>query len=367
VNVVDHAYEERDKDVRRRVARGNAGTAATVRSDVQDILDLQGTAGNQAVGTLLTHQMSGILVQRQAKDAGAGDAGVAAPLGIVAVPDLVAGVKKLLVGSEEDKRKAVEWINSYNIRDIANALRLLQKDGQLPELERHAAIRPLVEVSIKAVKDANSVTDSDFAKVHEKQRQEFRHVHHIVEDSFLPKLEAVCKDLGCDPEHLLMPMTSETATASGGLAADAMNPDSHAAGLIQFMPSTLKGVGFTDGPEKFIELNATAQMDYVHKYFLPAKGNLTSAGRVYQFMFVRAGFKAGQDANSVVASSDHPNPDIKAAYDHNAKNLDTNNDGKITLGELEAIAGRRLGQARALLAALRARRAAAAKAADAGP
>ena len=150
-------------------------------------------------------------------------------------------------------------------------------------------------------------------------------------------------------------MMSETGGGPRGLRPDAMNSSTHAVGLIQFMPDTLKGLGYDDGPDKFHELNATAQLDYAWKFFQPAKGRLTSAARIYQFMFLPATFHGGQGPDTILADRDSSDEKVRTFYNKN-KGLDVSKDGKITLGDLEQKTSELAQSAQALLTTLRTRK-----------
>jgi hypothetical protein len=74
--------------------------------------------------------------------------------------------------------------------------------------------------------------------------------------------------------------------SESGVNPWAQNPHGKATGLIQFMPKTLVGMGWTAGPDAFKVLTAEAQMPYVHRYLAPwKKYGLGSAGRLYQATF----------------------------------------------------------------------------------
>lgn len=133
-----------------------------------------------------------------------------------------------------------------------------------------------------------------------------------------------------------------------------VNPESHAVGLIQFMPSTLEKLGYPGSWRDFAELSATEQMDYVRKFLLPGKGTFTSAGRIYQFMFLPSTMDSSKARGGVIATVDDADERLKKAYAKNS-GLDANKDGTITIDELEARARQHRAAAQHLLGALRAR------------
>lgn len=76
--------------------------------------------------------------------------------------------------------------------------------------------------------------------------------------NFYNKLLKVTSELQMKPEDLLCIMVSES-----GINPSALNPNGKAAGLIQFMPSTLKGLGYKGDYKDFLKLNGEAQLDWV--------------------------------------------------------------------------------------------------------
>ncbi|SAL05796.1 Hemopexin [Caballeronia calidae] len=145
-------------------------------------------------------------------------------------------------------------------------------------------------------------------------------------DTFFSQLKAVCGRLGCLPEDLLGVMESESSVQPW-----AQNANGKATGLIQFMPATLTGLGWTGGPDAFKQLSAEQQLPYVERFYHPYVGNLTSPGRLYQATFLPATLP-GTDENSVIAGPQGPHAD---AYQWNT-GLDTNRDGMITVSDLTA-------------------------------
>jgi hypothetical protein len=145
-------------------------------------------------------------------------------------------------------------------------------------------------------------------------------------DAFFRELKAVCQRLQCDPEDLLSVMVSESDVDPA-----AQNPHGKATGLIQFMPKTLLGLGWTSGPDEFHKLTAEQQLPYVERYYRPHIGRLTSSGRLYQATFMPATLK-NSDESTVLAGANGPR---SKAYAQN-KGLDINKDGFITVSDLTA-------------------------------
>jgi hypothetical protein len=121
--------------------------------------------------------------------------------------------------------------------------------------------------------------------------------------------------------------------SESGVDPSAQNPHGRATGLIQFMPQILSNLGWTDGPDSFAKLSAEDQLPYVQKYFSPhAHHGLTSAGRLYQVTYLPATIAAGQGADFVISAAAGP---FAREYEAN-KGLDTDQDGRITVADLDA-------------------------------
>lgn len=135
---------------------------------------------------------------------------------------------------------------------------------------------------------------------------------------------AMAQRLGADPIDLMRVAYAET-----GVSPTAHDPRSNAGGLIGFMPSTLRGLGWKGSPEEFRELSATQQVPYVEAYYRPYKGRLRDDGLVYVANFLPAYLSAavaGGDSYVLTRQGE-------AFYDQN-QILDRDGDGEITVGDL---------------------------------
>jgi hypothetical protein len=99
--------------------------------------------------------------------------------------------------------------------------------------------------------------------------------------NFYPKLIQISNDLGMKPEDLLAVMTSES-----GINPSAVENTFKGSGLLGFMPSTLKGLGFKGTWQDFIKLSGEQQLDYVKRLVasnakLLDGGSFTSAAQYY--------------------------------------------------------------------------------------
>ena len=146
-------------------------------------------------------------------------------------------------------------------------------------------------------------------------------------DEFFTEILDMGDRLRLDALDLLGVMMAES-----NVKASAQNANSNASGLIQFLPSTLRSVGWTGTPQEFRRLSAAEQLPYVETYFRPyAHFNLNSAARVYQVVFLPSSLSLGSSMDTVIVEQGGVN---SGAYAGN-RGLDTNNDGMITVGELQ--------------------------------
>lgn len=139
---------------------------------------------------------------------------------------------------------------------------------------------------------------------------------------FLRKVKLIAKKLNCNYQDLLAVMNAES-----GLKANAVNPNSGATGLIQFMPSTAKSLGTTT--EELKRMNPLEQLDYVEKYLIRSKkaagfkpNEHLSAGQLYALVFL-----PGRAKREILTEAG------EIFYKAN-RNVDVNKDGKITEEDL---------------------------------
>lgn len=144
------------------------------------------------------------------------------------------------------------------------------------------------------------------------------HVPDNEKQAFLNRVLEIAANIEMDPDHLMAIFMSES-----GMNPKAVNSGSGATGLIQWLPSTARGMGTSTSELK--NMSALQQLEYVEKYLSPYKGRLKSKADAYMAVFSPAFIGKGDDH---VAYSRG-----QGAYAGN-KGLDANNDGKITNGEL---------------------------------
>src|SRR5262249_29274698 len=147
--------------------------------------------------------------------------------------------------------------------------------------------------------------------------------------SFKKRVIKIAAQLWTDPSFLMACMAFES---SWTFSPSVQNSQSHATGLIQFMPAIAADLGTSI--DRLRSMTAERQLDYVHKYFVYkmklqhiSKGSLRTVEDVYMMIFCPAA--TGQPATFVLYASPSPQ------YQQNM-GLDADGDGKITKAEAGA-------------------------------
>ena len=108
--------------------------------------------------------------------------------------------------------------------------------------------------------------------------------------NFYAKLVEIGSETGMKPEDILAIMVSES-----GINPQAQNPNGGAAGLVQFMPQSLKGAGFEGSPQEFTQLSGEEQLPYVKNRIESQMkfngGPFTSGAQYYVSIFWPVGLK----------------------------------------------------------------------------
>jgi len=138
-----------------------------------------------------------------------------------------------------------------------------------------------------------------------------------VTKAFLDKVESVAGQLSVHPDDLMAVMAFES-----WLNPSAVNSNSGATGLIQFMPDTAIGLGTSTS--SLAKMSAVDQMDYVYAYLVPYAGRMSTLGDIY--MAVLWPGAIGKPDSYVLWTRE----DIR--YKQN-NGLDKNMDGVITKAE----------------------------------
>lgn len=135
-------------------------------------------------------------------------------------------------------------------------------------------------------------------------------------EEFTEKVNNISNELDIEANWLMFVMWFESR-----LNPQAVNPISDATGLIQFMPSTARGLGTTTTVLK--RMSNVQQLDYVLAYLRPYKGRMKSWVDVYLAVFYP---KAMGNPNFVITS------DIVARQN---KIFDLNKDLDISVDEIK--------------------------------
>lgn len=143
-----------------------------------------------------------------------------------------------------------------------------------------------------------------------------------VSPAFRSKVIDMSARIGVDPDDLMSCMAFESAET---FRADIKNAaGSGAVGLIQFMPSTAKGLGTSI--ELLSVMTPESQLDYVEKYFKPYSGKMKNLGDIYMAILWPAGI-GKSDEWVLWNQANRP-----ITYRQNT-GLDINKDSVITRGE----------------------------------
>lgn len=137
--------------------------------------------------------------------------------------------------------------------------------------------------------------------------------------TFESKVVQIANTLGFEPNWLMIVMFFES-----GLNPQAVNSQTGASGLIQFMPQTARNMGTT--VEDIRAMDALEQLDYVYQYLLPYKGKIKSLGDLYLRVFYPAA--VGQPDDYILGGN---NPEKLAAQN---KVFDLDKNGLVTKGEV---------------------------------
>ena len=138
-----------------------------------------------------------------------------------------------------------------------------------------------------------------------------------VTSEFLNKVSEICGRLGASPDDLMSVMAFESS-----LDHRTVNYGSGATGLIQFMPSTARGLGTTTAALK--NMTAIRQLDYVYEYFRPYRGRISTLGDMYMAVLWPSGIGKSDNYGLFVKGT--------SAYRGNSA-LDINRDGVVTKAE----------------------------------
>jgi len=153
-------------------------------------------------------------------------------------------------------------------------------------------------------------------------------------NEFVDKVKSIGENVGLDYKMILAIMYFES-----GINHKAVNSQSKATGLIQFMPSTAQALGTTIGELR--SMTALKQLDYVKKFFNLNKSlipYIKSPEDVYFLVFYPLATK--KDDSFILGSEIS---DKRARLIAKQNPVDTNKDGYLSKGEIKAKVRQRLG------------------------
>ena len=187
-------------------------------------------------------------------------------------------------------------------------------DGVMGNYTRRAAAKfPEIAKKYQAILDKPNPTRMSFD------------TKNIQDPDFNKKLDKIAKELGVNKNDLIAIFKQES-----GLDHTAVNKQSGATGLIQFMPATARQLGTTT--DALRKMSAVEQLDYVYMYFkmVGVKPGM-KLGDLYMAVFMPK--YVGADDDTVLGKSGAAGFTGKV-YDQN-KGLDKNRDGVITVADVK--------------------------------
>ena len=236
------------------------------------------------------------------------------------MPSLTASVGKGGVNQLQDVRLVQQLLNRFQ----SPAMPLLKVDGRadptmfaaLDAFQKQKAIKPVEPTVTSTGAVFKALCGGDTTKTTLAWGGK-------VEASFKLKVLQIADFLQAPADFPMAAMAFESGESFSPAIKNAAG--SGAVGLIQFMPSTAKGLGTTT--ELLAKMTATEQLDYVQKYFLPQKGRLHDLEDVYMTILYPAAI--GKETDSALFTSP------STVYKQN-KGLDADKDGKVTIREAAA-------------------------------
>ncbi len=222
------------------------------------------------------------------------------------------GVIKSFFNYMKSHSKFHEFVDDESILDIRNNEMTPEQQDFLVEVSDDEDLKSEISNYFKEIddkiKNSNFIGKKEIARNIESPEQ------------FLSKLVEISKSLQINPNWLLIVMWKESK-----INPKAVNKNSGASGLIQFMPRTAKWLGTS--VEQIREMTGTEQLDYVFKYFKSYAGKIKTVQDLYLITFFPAAL--GKDDDFVIHSKDLS---AEKVADANPV-IDINKDRQITKSE----------------------------------
>jgi hypothetical protein len=145
--------------------------------------------------------------------------------------------------------------------------------------------------------------------------------------AFIERVKVISKALKIDPNWLMLVMNNETSGTFSPSIQNTKYPvaGGYATGLIQFIPSTAKGLGTT--VDKLKVMSNVEQLDWVYKYFKSYTGKIKNYADLYMVTFFPV---AVGKPDSFVLQAKNISADSVARLN---PGFDLNKDKTITAGE----------------------------------
>jgi hypothetical protein len=134
----------------------------------------------------------------------------------------------------------------------------------------------IIEDGVKTYTGENIVYPGEVRKT--KSYSEFIKIPGVTQ-----KVEEIANYLGVKPSDIYIIIGAETA---GTFDSTIVNRQSGATGLIQFMPSTARGLGTTT--EQLRNMSPVEQLEYVKRYYAPYRGRTKNVYDLYAVTFFPA-------------------------------------------------------------------------------
>jgi hypothetical protein len=145
---------------------------------------------------------------------------------------------------------------------------------------------------------------------------------------FEAKVIDIAAKLDINPNWLMLVMNSESGINEKARNTKYPVQGGYATGLIQFIPSTAKGLGTTT--DALYNMSNVEQLDYVYKYFKPYRDKIESFVDLYMVTFFP--IAVGKPSNWVLQAKN-----ISAgAIARSNPIFDLDKNGTITVAEVEA-------------------------------
>jgi len=150
----------------------------------------------------------------------------------------------------------------------------------------------------------------------------------VVSPAFIDRVDAMCRDLGCQTNDVMAAMAFETSET---FSPSIRNSMSGATGLIQFMSDTVSQLGTSS--DALAAMSPEDQLAFVEAYLQPFSGHLHTTGDVYMAILWPRGVGKADDFPLFVDGS----PQYAQNY-----YLDLDGDGAITKIEASSLVAGKL-------------------------